>query len=440
MRPFFKGIQLPDFEASTLLTTQIFAPKSPPFVTLHVQAGSKILVCQGDVVCVGSRLTDPNDFFSVPIHASTSGKVVRVSNGEIQIESDVLDRLDPSIHPRLLIPTAPDEILDLIREAGVIDLGGSGASTYQALLTARTNEPKILVIDCCQLEPFVTADDMLILNFAAEILKGVELLRVACGAARAVIAVSKAKSEMREILNSKNYNLKFSSIETVIVSNRYPQNQKEILAETITGKILKWGELASSAGVHVENLATVFACYEAVYLNKPLFERVVTVGGPCIADPKNLWVRAGVSAKYLFNLCKGFLRDPERVVLGGPVMGRAIQDLETAMPLEAQALLALPKEIVNSHAEEPCIRCGHCVDACPEALLPETLVRAVRKANTEQALEFGIHGCTECNACVYVCPSHIPIVQVIREGKQKFQNTYAETQGVSIEEKVAEVV
>jgi electron transport complex protein RnfC len=189
------------------------------------------------------------------------------------------------------------------------------------------------------------------------------------------------------------------------------------LVETISGKKLSRNEEPLDINILAEHIATAFAVYEAVYLRKPLYERAITVGGPCILEPKNVWAPIGTKALDLIRFCKGLMREPERIIFGGPMTGEAISSLEEPITKKVQGLLALPKDVVKMGSEEPCIRCGLCVHVCPESLIPETLIRAVRKDNQSLAQEFQVDSCTECGACAYVCPSQIPMVSIIRTGK-----------------------
>lgn len=419
MKSLRKGICLPDFKYRSLSTTQIHLPHPTRFITLKLDQQVKACVEEGDSVFVGTKVADGDDWVSVPIHSSVSGHVSQVTQDSIVIESDEADRLDSSIHLRYEIPTDPAQLVELIREAGIVDLGGSAAPTHVRLVEARTKGIQTLVLNGCESEPFLTADHLLMLNHPVEILKGAELLRIASGASRAVIAVERNKLEVVEVLNSKNYNLKIETVRTQTLPTRYPQGLERPLAEAVIGRKLKWDESAMEAGVLVENVATAFAVYEAVYLQKPLYERVMTIGGPCVVEPKNLWARIGTRAVDLICSSKGFMRDPDRVIFGGPMMGEAIQNVEKSVTKAVQGILALPAELTAPGTEEACVRCGWCVDVCPESLTPEAIIRAVQKENDELAGEYDIDSCTECGLCTYICPSKIPMSTLIRKGKTK---------------------
>ena len=437
MKALKKGMTLPDFKYGSLSTTKIQFLSPPRFVKFLLaqsvahssfsipNRGSELvlnpLVQEGDYVLTGTKIAEHPDFNSAPLHSSVSGRVRKVRDESILIESDEVDKLDTSIDIRSELPSNPDHLIELIRQAGVVDLGGTAFPTHSRLVEARKQKIDTLVINGCESEPFLTSDHVLMLNHPVEVLKGIELLRIASGASRAVIATERNKLEVVEILNTKNYNLKFNAIEIAHFPVRYPQGAERALAESILGKELAYQQNAIQAGVLVENVATAFAVYEAVYLNKPLYERVVTITGPCVIEPKNVWARIGTKASDLIRCAKGFLREPGRVIFGGPLTGEAIASLERPMTKKVQGLVALSPDLLDTAAEQACTRCAKCVEVCPESLVPETLMRAVKKGNHNLALEYDINSCTECGLCSYICPSHIPLVPLIKSGKMTTQ-------------------
>lgn len=418
-----KGYILPDHKYGSLSSTKIHLLPPVRFVEIildqHCGSALKPTVAVGDYVSIGTKIADSDDPESAPLHSSVSGRVGEIRPNSICIESDESDRIDASIRIRSEVPKDEEAIIELIRQAGIIDLGGSSIPTHVQIKRAREKKIHTLIINGCESEPFLTSDHTLMLNQPVEVLKGVEILRVVCGAENAVIVAERNKLEVIEILNSKNYNLKFDRVKTAVLPVRYPQGSERVLAESHLGKALLKNETSLDHGVFVQNVATAFAVYEAVYLGKPLYERVVTIGGPCVFEPKNVWVRNGVRVSDLVRSAKGFLRDPQRLVLGGPMTGEAIAHLDTPITKKVSGVLALSKDLAPQGNEQPCIRCGLCVDVCPESLVPETLMRAVKKRKYDLAREFEIDACTECGLCAYVCPSRIPLVRLIRAGKSR---------------------
>ncbi len=434
MKKMKAGLVLPDHKYGSLSSTKIQNLSSPRFIKFplrqHFDLVLNPLVQEGDFVLIGTKIAAHEDLNSVPLHSSTSGRVSKITLDFILIEADEADKFEPSIRIPAELPTEPKQFIELIRQAGIVDLGGSGFPTHLRLMEAQRKEIHTLIINGCESEPFLTSNHVLMLNHPVEILKGTELLRMITGAERAIIVTERNKTEVIEILNTKNYNLKLNAIETALLPVRFPQGSERALAASTLGRELKRSETALDARVLVEDVATAFAVYEAIYLNKPLYERVVTIAGPCVIEPKNVWARIGTRANDLFRSAKGFLREPSRVLFGGPMMGEAISDLERPVTKEVQALLALSPDLIPNGQEEACTKCAKCVDVCPESLIPETLMKAVKKGNAALALEYDINSCTECGLCSYVCPSNIPLVQLIQSGKTKtkshpFQPAYA---------------
>jgi len=423
MKPFKRGLKLPDFKYASLSSLKIHRLPPPRFVTVrldqHPGAVLRPCVREGELVGVGTQIAHGTEPISVPLHSSASGRVHEIGHGFIRIESDEADSRDSSIRPNDVPASDTERFVELLRQAGIVDLARNPSPLHWQLLQARARGIHTVIVNGCESEPFLTCDHLLMLNHPVEILKGTEMLRNASGARQAIIAVEANKLEVVELLNSKNYALKIKMVKAQTLPTRYPQGAPRTLARTITGLWAGSDEDLIRIGVLVVNVATAFSVYEAAALGKPLYERVVTVSGPCVLEPKNLWVRIGTPVGDLIRAAKGFMRPPERIILGGPLTGDAIESLEEPVVKKTQAVLALPPELTHSGREEPCIRCGWCLQVCPESLFPETIVRAVRKENLELAGQYEIERCTECGCCAYICPSKIPIVSIIQKAKNK---------------------
>jgi len=418
MKIFRHGLQLPDYKALSLTTPHLKKATIPKEVVMpllqhqglpaipiikigeHVHAGTKIAVAQGD--------------FSANVHAGISGKITHIHSKAIVICSDGKDTWDPSIEERPhWRDLAPDAIRRAIFDAGIVGMGGHGFPTHLKLTPGEEGSPDVLLINGCESEPFMTADYILMFNRAVEILNGSCFLLKASGAKRCVIAIEDNKLDCIELLLSKIHLLKFRNIEVKRLPTRYPQGFEAELIRSSFGP----NEPLDSKPL-VLNVATAYAVYEAVRYRKPLVERVVSITGHCVVQPKNLLIRLGTSALDLIQNCKGFLRDPDRVVLGGPMSGVSVTNLHFPMTKVMNGIVALANEFVDEGEESSCIRCGLCVEVCPEHLVPETLVRAIRHDDHEVVQDFDLEKCIECGNCTFICPSKIPLLEVLRQGKE----------------------
>lgn len=413
-RPFKKGIALPNHKSRSLLSVQIHRIAPHRFLFFALSRGQIPCVEAGTRVFAGTQIAEG----ILPLHSSASGHVAEIAASGIRIESDEAATPDPAILPRREIPNAPELLSRFVRDAGIESLSAGHTPTHLRAAEALERKVHTLVLNACTSEGFGTFDDILMMNHPLEILKGAECLKTMCSAERIVIAADQDQIEALEVLNSRNYQLKLE-LETVSLPARYPFGTDRSVTEQLAGRALGRKEAPESMGYWVEHLATAFAVYEAVYLSKPLYERVVTVTGPCVTEPKNVWAPLGISVRHLIRSAKGLLRDPERLVLGGLMTGEAVDSLDAVIKKKHQAVLVLPKEWLHPEDEMPCIRCGLCIEVCPESLRPEALVRALRTGNCSPVDDDEIEACTECGSCDYVCPSRIPIVGVIRKGKKK---------------------
>lgn len=426
MKPLKNGIRLPGYKERSLVTTHIAKPHPPRFVTISIPAdrlGSyQICVREKDQVFLGSKIAEPLSEKLPWIHASVSGRVSQISSGAIRIESDEANTFSSDISPHQNLVSNPAAMIDWMREAGVCDMGVEGLPLHVLLNDAKLSGARTLVLNGCESEPFLTSDHVLMLNHPNEILKGVELLKAMSGAVEAVIAIEENKLEAAEVLNTKNYTLKLEHIKVIHLPDFYPQGANRMLGETILGKKLLPGQSLLSAGILVLNIATAYAVYEAVYLGKPAYERVVTVTGPCIAEPKNIWARIGTPISEIIRHAKGLLRDSVRLILGGPMTGNAISDLETPISLSTQGVVALSLEMLAPSEEGACIRCGKCLDVCPVQIDPQMIVAALRAGDFNLAGEYGLGRCIGCGACSSICPAGIQIAKRIREGRLASEN------------------
>lgn len=374
-----------------------------------------------DSVLTGQRIAAIVAHISAPIHASISGKVISIQewphpvsgrSKAIVIESDGLDKscLASGRSQEEADKLTPDEIRNIVLEAGIVGMGGAAFPTHIKL-----NPPKpvdTLIINGAECEPYLTADYRLMVEKTEEILRGVALAARCLGAKFVYIAIEDNKPEA-----IKQFRVRSSEFIVKVLKSMYPQGGEKQLIKNILGKEVPSGKLPFDIGVVVHNVATVFAIYEAVYKNKPLYERVVTVTGTCLSNPKNLLVRIGTPIKDLIDFCGPLKEEPYKIIIGGPMMGIAQYTDEVPVIKSTTGVMLLNEKEAETAEEEFCIRCGACIRECPAGLMPCLINLASEKGLWLQAKNYGAVDCIECGLCNYVCPANRMLVQSIKRAK-----------------------
>jgi electron transport complex protein RnfC len=381
------------------------------------------LVSVGENVLAGQKIGAVDAHVYAPIHASISGKVIAVEDyphpvlgrcKAIVIESDG-NESSSSFKGLEISETGkltPEAIRNIIFEAGIVGMGGASFPAHIKLSPPKPVE--VLIINGAECEPYLNADNRLMIEKACEILKGIELVARCLGVKKVYIAIEDNKPEAIKVFSNE---LRTMSYELKVLKSSYPQGGERQLVKNVLGKEVPRGKLPFDAGVVVHNIATIFAIYEAVYLNKPLYERVVTVTGDCLKNPKNLLVRIGTPIKELIDYCGPLQDKPAKIIIGGPMMG--IAQYTDAVPIikSSNGVLLFTKDEAELLDEEYCIRCGACVRECPAGLMPCLINLASEKALWQEAVNYGALDCMECGICNYLCPANRRIVQSIKRAK-----------------------
>jgi electron transport complex protein RnfC len=331
------------------------------------------------------------------------------------------DRLgkEPRLYPWEHL--SPKNILHAIVEQGVVGMGGSGVPTHLKYQVSGTDRIDVLVLNAIESEPYLSPDERLVLERTDELLEGLRIAEKVLNPRRVVIAV---RGTERDVVHSLTDAVSRAGLEYRVVrmSGRYPQGDEKQIVRAVTGHDVPSGGSPRDVGVVVSNVGTVIAIYEAVVLQKPVVERVVTVSGRAIERPSNLKVRIGTPIAELIEECGGLVRDPAKIVVGGPMMGHAIRDLSTPVTKTTRGILALTAEEVGDAPQTSCIQCGRCVRACPMGLEPTLLYKLIDHGDIAEADASGLMDCSECGSCGYVCPAHIPLVEWLRNGKEQIVN------------------
>ena len=392
----------------------------------HIGAHCVPCVKVGDTVAKGQMIGRVESGLGCPVHASVSGTVRKIEEKNypnnvkivtVTIENDGCDTLDPSIvpFPKKLAEATTEEIVDVIRNAGISGMGGATFPTYAKIQSA-IGKVQHLIVNCAECEPYITANHRLLLENPAAVINGVKILLKALGLRSAEIAVEDNKLDAINKLESMLTGS--DMIKVRVMKTKYPQGDERQLIYALKGIELPTGKLPADVGCVIFNAETCSAVYNAFAHGMPLIERIVTVDGDCIKTPKNLLVPLGTPYLDLINACGGLRAQPKKIINGGPMMGAAQWDIEAPVTKGTSAILVF-SEANELHYEQPatCIRCGRCVKNCPMHLMPNYLASFAKKGSYDEAEAFGVLSCVECGTCSYNCPGQVPIVQYIRKAK-----------------------
>lgn len=397
-------------------------------VSQHIGAPATPIVKKGDKVRRGDKVADAGGFVSAPIHTPISGTVTKIDVCRtpqgmpvqaIYIKSDEADRAadaetmanrDKAARTEAEIAALDGKaIIDIIKNAGIVGLGGATFPTHVKLSPPPGSKAEVVIINAAECEPCLSCDDMLMRENPAQIVKGVELLMKAAGVNRGVIAIENNKPEAIAALTEAAAGA--AGIEVMPMKVKYPQGGEKQLIEAVIGKEVPSGALPIATGAIVQNVATAYAVYRAVVLGEPLMDRVLTLHDG--ETGRNLRVPFGT---ILATLTEG--REPEKIIIGGPMMGRTASTLNTPM-IKGTSGILMDSRYAHRRPVENCIRCARCSDACPMGLEPFLLATASRLKEWEMAEENKVVNCIECGSCSYACPSSRPVADFVRLGKQK---------------------
>ncbi len=400
----------------------------------HIGAPAQPLVAVGDKVKVGQPVGEPGGFVSAYIHSSVSGTVKSIGPRkdlagnnqlciEIAVEGDEwLEGIDTSDTLVSEIPGDNKAILEKIRLGGVVGLGGATFPTHVKLSPPPGKKCEMLIINGCECEPYLTSDFRTLLEKGEQVAVGTAILKQVLGVEQATIAIEENKPEaiahMEEVLAAlRGRASAYEGIRVMSLRKRYPQGGEKQLIDAVMHRQVPSGALPIDVGAVVQNVATALAVYDAVQKNKPIVDNSVTVTGECFPRQANLLVRVGTPLSYIIDYLGGMPADAAKVISGGPMMGRAVANLDAATLKGTSSLLFLTRAQTERRAEGPCIRCGKCAEACPMGLEPFLLNRLARAGMTAELEENAVQDCIECGCCLYSCPAGIPLLDHIRMAK-----------------------
>lgn len=423
------GIHPPENKISADKPLEVLpVPKTATIpVAQNLGAPSKVIVKKGDTVKTGQLIAKGEAFISANVHSSVSGKVKKVdavidSSGYkrtaviIQTEGDEWQEdIDTSDEIKHEITSSQEEIIEKLKEKGIVGLGGATFPSHVKLMIPEGKTAEYLIINGVECEPWLTSDHRLMMDKGHEMMIGVEILKRGLGVKKAMIGIENNKPDAIEYLSELA--AKFDNIEVQPLKVKYPQGGEKQLIKALLGREVPSGKLPIEVGCVVNNVGTAYSVYEAVQKNKPLVERIVTVTGAHLSNPSNFMVRIGTPVSELVEKAGGMPEDTGKVVNGGPMMGKALVSLDAPVVKGTSGIILFPDKKAKRAPLKTCIRCGKCVSACPMGLEPYYLAQLAEKELWERAEKNLIMDCIECGSCQFTCPSGRPLVDYIRVGK-----------------------
>lgn len=387
----------------------------------HIGAPANPVVKKGDRVLAGQLIAEAGGFVSANIHASVSGtvKVIepRLTASGSKVNSIVIDNdnlyesaeFTPCDKP--LEELTKDEILEAIKSAGVVGMGGAGFPTHVKLSPKNADEIDTIIVNASECEPYLTSDYRRLMEQADEVIEGLRIVLSLFDGAKGIIAVEDNKPKAIELLRKKLDGDKDITVNSM--KTKYPEGAERQLIYANTGRYINSKMLPADAGCIVHNVDTIYAIYEAVRKGKPLITRIITMSGDAIENPCNFNIRTGTGYAELVDAAGGFKGTPKKLIAGGPMMGKAIYSLDIPATKSASAILALSKDEASMYEPSNCIRCGRCISVCPGRVMPNKLARLVAANDIDGFLANNGMECCECGCCSYICPAKRPLTQSI---------------------------
>ncbi len=422
LRRFTGGIHLAEKKNTAQLPIEALPPPKKVYIhfSQHTGKPARPTVRKNDIVRVGTKIGEGDGFVSACVHSSIAGKVIALTPYHhpilgfslcCVIEATANDKWEEDIkenqHWQNL---TPKELLNIVKEAGIVGLGGAAFPTHVKLALPREKQVDTLIINGCESEPMLTADYRLMLEYPLAVVQGAKIFQKVLNTPHLILGIEDNKKNAAKILRKEGIDIR-------LLKTRYPQGAEKQLIKAILNREVPRDGLPLDVGCVVHNVATCYAASQAVIFQKPLVDRVITVTGDGIKEPKNVLVRIGTPAIDVINFCGGYVKQPRKIIFGGPMMGIAQYSEEVPIIKSTTGIIVWTKS--EPQEEGPCVRCARCVDFCPMGLLPTELYKFVKFKNFDKAKNLGILDCIECGSCAYACPAKIPLVHYLKYGKSE---------------------
>lgn len=427
----FKGGTHPPHSKKATESLAIEKANEPKVVVIpmqqHIGAPCEPIVQVGDEVKIGQKIGEAKGFVSVPVHSSVSGKVIAVeprlySGGTavpcIVIESDMLNTISDEVVPKGdLAALSPEDIKNIIKEAGIVGMGGATFPTHVKLSPPPDKNVDTVILNGAECEPYLTSDHRLMLEHPEDVVFGLQAFMKTLGVKKGYIGIETNKPDALEKVFEAAKGIE--DIEVVALKTKYPQGAEKQLIHACTNREVPSGGLPADAGVVVNNVGTAAAVAKAIKTGMPLIERIVTVTGAGVNNPKNLLVKIGTSFRDIIEQCGGFKGNVGKVIAGGPMMGITQFSVDIPAIKGTSGILVLSEEEARLPEPSNCIKCGKCVEACPINLMPVNISAYSLAGMYEQAETLNAMDCIECGSCSFVCPAKRPLVDSIRVSKRE---------------------